>query len=176
MKTTSTIFLALALLLFSQAAFAQKRGPSTAKERARVVELVHKLQADPVDPQLRSERDWALRWLLEVPDITVTMCADLLKPVLGSKYKYELDLIAFNTLASAAFVIKNPGANLFAVNKSALESTLAAYQAILKANREANLKGLDVLVQMMINGELDKFVQRATDDCSSGDKRARLSP
>jgi carboxypeptidase Q len=168
--------LGFALLFSTLAALAQTRGPSTPEERARVVALVEKLQSNPIDPQLQSERQWALRWLIEVPDVSVTMCSDLLKPVLGSKYKYEPDLIAFHTLASAAFVIKNPGANLFTVNKAALESTLAAYQAILQAKPKATLKGMDALVQMKINGELDKFVQRATDSCSSGDQRASVRP
>jgi carboxypeptidase Q len=176
MRRLVGVLLSFMLLLSGLAASAESRGPSTPEERARVVALVQKLQSNPIDPQLRSEREWALRWLIDVPDVSVTMCADLLKPVLGTKYKYEMDLIAFNTLASAAFVIENPGANLFAVNKAALESTIAAYQAILRAEPKATLNGMDALVQMKINGELDKFVQRATDDCSSGDMRARLSP
>jgi len=176
MKTASTILLGLTLLMFSPPAFAQKRGPSTAEERARVVELVQKLQVDPINPQLRSEREWALRWLIEVPDITVTICGDLLRPVLGTKYKYEPDLVTFNTLAAAAFIIQNPGADSFAVNKASLDSTLAAYQAILKTKPKAVLKGLDDLLQLKKNGELDKFVHAATESCANGSKQASLRP
>jgi hypothetical protein len=172
MKNIYAVLLALALFISGQAASGQNRGPSTAEERARVIQLVQKLQADPIDPRTKSDREWALQWLIEVPDVNVTICPDLLTPVLGTKYKYRLDLVVFNTLASAAFVIQNPGANLFSVNKAALERTLVAYQSILKANPKATLQGLDDLVEMKKNAGLDKFVQRATEECSSGAQRA----
>jgi hypothetical protein len=175
MKNITTVLLALVLFVSGQGAFAE-RGPSTAEDRARVVQLVQKLQANPIDPRLTSDREWALQWLIEVPDVNVTICPDLLAPVLGTQYRYRSDLIVFNTLASAVFVIQNPGANLFRVNQAALERTLAAYQSILKARPTATLQGLDDLVEMKNNGGLDKYVQSATENCTRGAQRASFGP
>jgi hypothetical protein len=52
--------------------------PSTAEERARAIEVTKKIQAEPLNPRYRSDRDWLLLWIEKIPDITVPICQDLL--------------------------------------------------------------------------------------------------
>ena len=80
--------------------------PSTPKERTRLVSLTQKLEANPLDPGLRSERKWAIEWLIRVPDIHVTLCPSILGDYL--KYKYADEITAQLILAEARFSIQNP--------------------------------------------------------------------
>ena len=64
------VFLLPAVALISTLARAQQRGPSTPEERARPVQTAKALQSDPVAPNLQEDREWLLKWLIEVPDIS----------------------------------------------------------------------------------------------------------
>ena len=50
---------------------AEERGPSTAEERAKVIEITHKLESDPLNPQADEWRVWLAKWIDEVPDVVV---------------------------------------------------------------------------------------------------------
>jgi hypothetical protein len=60
----------------------EKRGPSTPEERARFVEITHKLEASPLDKSLIPDREWALRWLIDVPDVSVKVSSDAYQAIL----------------------------------------------------------------------------------------------
>jgi len=55
----SPIFLLLVQMMLGQNS--TSRGPSTAAERTRFVEITHKLENDPLDHSLDQDRDWAMR-------------------------------------------------------------------------------------------------------------------
>ena len=78
-----------ALLVFSAVCVAgqrqEQRGPSTPEERSRFVSIAHKFEANPLDPALAKDREWAILWLIQVPDLHVKMCTDLL----GAAYNKE---------------------------------------------------------------------------------------
>jgi hypothetical protein len=61
--------------VFSTQAGAQQRGPSTPEERARAVQTAKSLQSDPLAPNVQEDREWLVKWLIEVPDISVKMWA-----------------------------------------------------------------------------------------------------
>jgi len=164
MTGATLILLSLVLLPAVQA----QRGPSTPEERKRMVDVVHKLQADPLNPRLHGDEQWALKWVEDVPDITVTVCPELLSPVLASSYRYKRDLALFSMLAAASFIIQNPdkAANTFEVNKGSLEMTLDAYRAILRTQPGAKSSGMDDLERRRLAGSLDNFVRHATESCT----------
>src|SRR5262249_35079023 len=62
----ATLFLSMPGLGHGQA----KRGPSTPEERTRFVAIAQKLEQSPLNAGLRPEREWALLWLIQVPDVT----------------------------------------------------------------------------------------------------------
>src|ERR1041384_6200285 len=55
-----------------------KHPPSTAAERQRFLALTRKLEQNPLDKSLYSEKTWAKKWLEDIPDINVNICAPIL--------------------------------------------------------------------------------------------------
>jgi hypothetical protein len=137
--------------------FAQS--PSTPEDRNRLITLTHKLESNPLDPSLRPEREWAIKWLIEVPDIHVGMCPSILGDY--QKYKYSAEITTQLMLESAEFVIKNPdqARDRVAQYVAAAEGALKAYGAILQQDPKAKSKALDDLVQKKSAGKLNESIQ-----------------
>ncbi len=164
---------AVSVLLLVSVAFAQQgRGPSTPEERKRVVDLVNKLERDPLNPDLVKEREWAIQWLIDVPDVTVSVCTEVLGPVMKTRYRYKSDLFGLHTLAAASFIIQHPDKanDDVAVNLAATKSVLAAYQAIVTKDPKSRLKELDELKSTRDSGGLEGYVAVAIARCISGPK------
>jgi hypothetical protein len=79
------LFVLAAVEVFSTQAGAQQRGPSTPEERARAVQTAKSLQSDPLAPHVQEDREWLVKWLIEVPDISVKMCTTFLGDLGDSK-------------------------------------------------------------------------------------------
>jgi len=154
------VLFSVTLIVFSTIdSLAQK--PSTPEERARVVSIAQKLEANPLDPSLKSEREWAMKWLIEVPDIRVGMCPSLLGDY--HKYKYSSEITTQILLTSAKFSIENPDqANDAAAQYIAgAESALKAYTAILQQDAKAKSKPLDDDLEKQSQGKLKEFLRDA---------------
>jgi hypothetical protein len=164
---------ALLAVLFSGAcanAQEQSRGPSTPQERAREVAITRKLEAAPLDQSLNPDAQWAITWLIQVPDIDIKLCTSAMGDFLNSKYKYAPRITAQFTLASAAFIIEHPNKkdDRVAQYVAGVESALKAYQAILKSEPDAKSKALDQLLQKQSDQKLEDFVRsQAAKDCKS---------
>src|SRR5215472_262723 len=159
-----TVWACLAVLVASLLAVAQnQRGPSTAEERARYVAIAQKLERAPLDPELRPEREWALRWLIEVPDINVSVCTAPLGEFMKKKYKYSPEVVTQLTFASGQFIIEHPeqAKDATAQYVAGVEGALRAYQSILKVKPEAKSRELDELFQKQTQGTLAEFVRDA---------------
>ncbi|HSY93263.1 MAG TPA: hypothetical protein VK812_18010 [Candidatus Binatus sp.] len=152
---------AMIALLCAAASAAFGQAPSTPEERTRLVTLTHKLESNPLDPKLRSEREWAIKWLIEVPDIHVGMCPTILGDY--HKYKYSSEITTQLMLAGAEFAIENPdqAKDQSAQYVAAAESALKAYSAILQQDPKARSKPLDEVVQRQSEGKLKESVQDA---------------
>jgi len=162
---------ALLLAALCGAAGAQQRGPSTPEERARFVQVAHKVEANPLDPALKEDARWALKWITDVPDIEVSLCPAPLGGLIGSHSKYEAALFGDYALALGAFVIEHPdkAKDEAAVNLAGVTSALKAYQAILKQDPKATSAALEELLKKQAKGELGDFVQKATrEQCKEG--------
>ena len=68
-----TLSLTFVLLCFIGSAYAQKRGPSTPEERKKAVEMATFLEANPLAKEAKDVRSALLFFLIEVPDIKVTV-------------------------------------------------------------------------------------------------------
>jgi hypothetical protein len=148
------------------AAAQQGRGPSTAEERARFVEITHKLEKNPLDAGLNDDRDWALRWLIEVPDVHAELCTNVLGTFLKEKkYPYGGEIVRQLTFSGAAFTIENPdkAADRLAQFEAGVEGALKAYSAIVQQKPEAKSKSLEELLQKQSEGKLQDFVREAAD-------------
>lgn len=171
-KTILTmIALLFALSLTASSADAQnKRGPSTLEERAQAVRLTRALEADPLNEKAKDARRWLLGWLSDVPDITVTICPDYLRPIFNSDKNYSPEIFFQMTLSSAAFIIEHPdqAKDDVAVNRAGVEGSLKAYEAIVKAKPKAKSAFLDDLIAKRDKGTLEEYVREiSTTKCKN---------
>ncbi len=145
----------------------QARKPSTPEERARLVQVARAAESDPLGGDAKSQREWALRWLIEVPDVSVKLCGSLLGPVLGSKKNYSSEIFGQMMLSSAAFVIENPDKanDDVAAYTAGVEGAVRAYESILKVKPKARWPSLDDLIAKRSKGELADYVRDAAKHC-----------
>ena len=164
MKTIPAILLTLILLVLSAPA-EDKHAPSTPEERARLIDIAGKLRTDPLNPSLRSDREWATIWLIEIPDVTLKLCSLPWE----SKYKYSGELMAAKMTSMAAFAFQHPERTNddVAVTQAGLEGALEAYKSVLTSNPKAKSKAMEELVATEAKGVLTTFVQQEWTRCNS---------
>ena len=163
----------LILLLLSLVSFAQdeqpKRAPSTKEERQRFLSLTRKLEQDPLDKSLYADKTWAKKWLEDVPDINVNICAPLLfgMEFVAEQNKYTPQLSYQATFGSAAYIIEHPdkAGDMDAQFLAGVESALKSYSAIVKSQPDAKSKSLDALLDKQKQGKLAEFVRTASKGC-----------
>lgn len=161
-------FAVVCLLCFAFVSLVFAQAPSTPEERARLVALAHKLESNPLDPNLRAEREWAIKWLSEVPDIHVSMCPTILGDY--HKYKYFFEITTQLMLAGAEFSIENPDQAKDQVGQylASAQGALKAYGAILQQSPKAKSKALDEVVEQRNAGKLKELIQEsASKNCRS---------
>jgi hypothetical protein len=162
-KLILILTLALLFVVIAQKTPAQERGPSTPEERAKALQIARQLESDPLGKDAKEARSWMLTWLINVPDISVTVCPNYLEPLFGKdkNKNYASDLTLQMTLSSAAFIIEHPdqAKDDVAVNKAGLEGTLRAYEAILKTKPKATWPFLDQLIERRNKGTLEDYVR-----------------
>jgi len=164
-------FILFSSLLVPAAAPAEERGPSTAEERAKVIDLTRKLEIDPLNPQAEEWRVWLAKWIDEVPDIIIPICPPLLPQLLRSNRNYAHELAMQVVYSSAAFIVEHPREQVDqqAVFQAGVDGMLKAYQALLKTKPKARWYFLDSLIDMRDKGELKEYLRKQIDDnCISG--------
>lgn len=171
-----SIILTIVVGLTSQVCLAQKRGPSTPEERAQAVRLTRALEADPLNKDAKSAREWLTLWLVEVPDISVTLCTDYLSGLYEKKKdrdkNYAPEIATQMMFSSAAFMIEHPdqATDDIAVNKAGLEGSLKAYEAILQAKPKVQWAFLDDLIAKRDKGTLEDYVREIKTKKCKGSK------
>jgi len=167
-KQSLTLCLFPVLLLAIPTFAQQNRGPSTPEERAKAVQFAHDLESDPFGSQAKSEREWLLRWLIEIPDITVDVCPRLLGREIPDKKKHGPEILAQLTFSQAAFVIENPdkAKDKTAVYAAGVAGALKVYEIALKKYPKDQVKGLDEVLARRDKGELQKHVEEAMQYCT----------
>ncbi|SRR6266545_3821626 len=157
----------VAVLLTLGTASAQERGPSTPEERATAVKLARLLETDPLGPQAKDARQWLTVWLIEVPDITVSMC-DLLDAPHSAK-KYSAEITTQTLYSGATFIIEHPDStnDQSAVYRAGLEGALKAYEAIRQQKPKYVWPLLDELRHQRDSGALQEFVEAAVRKCAA---------
>ena len=160
--TRISLFAALALMLAVDPLPAQTRTASTPEDRSKAVRLTRALEADPLNSDAKEHRNWLVRWLIDVPDITVTLCGNLLGPLLASKKNYSAEIFTQMGPSSAAFIIEHPDQanDRVAVLAAGLDGALKTYESILKAKPKARWPFLDDLIQKRAQGQLIEHVRQ----------------
>jgi len=152
--------IAACLLMISIHAVAASRGPSTPAERKQALEYIRHFEADPLNPGLKPEIQWVVKWTMEVPDIRLDLCTSFYKlPKAQAKDGQILfDAMVF---AQTAFVLENPDRqdNGPAQVEAGVEGVLRTYEVLLKANANDREPYLDKLIKKRDEGSLKEFVK-----------------
>jgi hypothetical protein len=157
----------LVFVLLALSATAQDRGPSTEKERAQAVRLTRALETDPLNPQSSNARMWLTTWIASVPDITVSLCGEFVKPLMSAKKNYASEIFAQSMFSSAAFVIEHPAQKDDEEAKylAGLEGSLRMYESIRKAKPKVSWPLLDELIVKRDAGQLAEYVHEKMAKC-----------
>ena len=183
MKAQSIRATAIATLLlglfFVRATCAQQqqtppphRGPSTAEERTRVVKIAHALESDPLAKDAKDNREWVIQWIIDIPDITVTVCNDYFGQLPKATRGHIREIVNQMVISSAAFMIEHPdrAKDDQAVAMAGLLGALKVYQSILKQDPDARWPYVDKVVQMRDQGKLDDFVTDTRRKCAQDEE------
>jgi hypothetical protein len=168
-RKMSAIIVGCTLLLAPIAANAADRGPSTPEERKQALEYIHDFEANPLGPNATQEREWVIKWIILVPDLTVHACIILDKQPKGDK-KDSVAIFGGQVMAQTAFILENPDKKgvLLAEYQAGIEGALHVYELLLKANPKDRQPYLDDLVQRRDAGTLAEFVkERAAVACKN---------
>jgi hypothetical protein len=158
---------ALALPSFARAqSQAPKRGPSTATERKRVLEITHRLEQQPFGKGADSDRVWLMQWIDEVPDVNIRYCPGPLYGLVEAGHDGRA-LWVQSLFGMAAFAIERPkdAEDWVKAQVAGLQSALAAYQAAVKADPKARHPALDRLVAARKAGTLAQIVREEMVAC-----------
>ena len=142
--------------------------PSRPEDRQRFVSVTAALEKTPLDAALADDREWALAWVAEAPDVTVTLCGDALGGILESKYPYRSQILFQDMFGMAAFVIGHPESanDLNAQQLAGIQGALAAYRSILRDKPQPRSRELDKLLETEAAGKLPDFARTAWTRCS----------
>jgi len=146
----------------------QAQAPSTREERAKVVGLTRSLERDPFDADAPATRQWLEEWIIEVPDIRVYACDELLGSGLGDKYPYAREVLLQPMFSAVAFAIEHQGRarDEIAQYHAGVEGALRVYEALLKSKPDARSAFLDALLAERDHGELvDHIAKLANEKC-----------
>lgn len=149
---------------------AQERGPSTAGERRRVVELTTSLESDPLGKNAKDYRRELLVFLTQVPDINVMLCTAVLGDSKKIKGDYSAELVGQQIYSQAKFIIEHPdqAKDEYQVYLAGVEGTLRAYAAIKQAKPKVKIEGFEQLLARQQEGKLGEFVKSAMSGCKAG--------
>jgi len=161
----------LSALYFASAAFAQtQRGPSTPEERARALQVARELRTDPASPSTRSDREWFVKWLIEVPDISIPLCSEMLGGTLDPKDPKRGALVAAMMAGETSFVIENPAKtkDKDAIYIAGAEAMLDAYKAMRAKDSTFVAGQLDEFEKARSEGRLEDAVRSKAKKCKRG--------
>ena len=149
--------------------FAQRRGPSTPEERKRAVEIATLLENDPLNKDEKALSRELLIWLIEVPDIHVKICTNVLGDYKKIKGDYSPTITAQLTFSEAKFIIEHPeqASDDYQVYLAGTEGVLRTYQNIKLAKPKVKMEPLEQLLVKQQAGQLPDFVKSAMDGCKA---------
>jgi hypothetical protein len=155
LHTVLLLIFALSAVLLAQSS----RGPSTAEERQRAVTLANSMESNPLGAD-KKEQQWLLRWLIEVPDISISVCSATMPWEKNYKYAGELMSIEMSSMAKTAIEHPEKSSDKAAVGLAGLESAMKAYSKILEANPSAHSKKMDEMLKLQAAGTLGEYVTK----------------
>ena len=143
---------------------AKMRGPSTAEERAQALEYAQSLEQHPLAKDSLEKRMWLTEWLVQIPDVTVSIPPKELKALksldkVNDTYSNQLRMQVI--YSQAAFQLQHPEEkSAVTIQAAGLAGTLRAYRAIQQFDPSARYPLLDNLMSLEKQGKLEWYVQK----------------
>ncbi|HZH31704.1 MAG TPA: hypothetical protein VEY11_13155 [Pyrinomonadaceae bacterium] len=168
-KLNAALFVLLLASLCQSSLSAQERGPSTEQERRRAVELATSLENEPLGKNAKDYRRELFLFLVQVPDINVTLCTNVLGDPKKIKGDYSAEISGQQIFSQARFIIQNPelANDQHQVYLAGVEGTLRAYTALKQAKPKVKIEGFELLLTKQQAGHLSEFVKSAMSGCKS---------
>src|SRR5260370_629036 len=143
--------------------FAQNRGPSTSEERKRAVEITTLLENDPFNKDAKTLTSELVFFLVQVPDIHVHLCSDVLGDYKKIKGEYSPIIVSQLTFSQGRFVIEHPeqADDRYLESLAGVEGVLRTYQNINRPKPKATIAGLDHLLPKQHPWQSAAFVNPA---------------
>jgi len=165
MKKFTIILTLIFIAVGAQTGFGQTNQTSNKELLIKATQL---LEAQPFVEKAKDFRGWAMRYIIETDDVSVTICTGTLTSIMDKKNKYSDELLAQYTMGMAAFKLSSPdkAKDQNAAQLAGMESMLKAYENIIKEKPKAKFQAIDDLVAKRDKGELKKFVEDAK--CGEG--------
>lgn len=153
-----------------RASQAQDRGPSTPEERRRAVEIATLLENDPLNKDAKTLSRELLIFLIQVPDIHVHLCTNVLGDYKKIKGDYAPTITTQLTFSQAKFVIEHPDQanDEYQEYLAGVEGVLRTYENIKRAKPKVKIDPLEDLLVKQQAGQLGDFVKTAMAGCKSG--------
>lgn len=154
--------------VFAAPALAQGgRGPSTAEENARIVQLAAAADKDPIAVMTSADGRWFEKWADDVPDYHFGPDDGAFWMMNGAaKGDLKRVLRFHHTLSTAAFQVQHKisdprasKAQLEAKTLAGVEGLLRAYESLLAKRPENRSDQLDQAIVLRNKGELAAFVK-----------------
>ena len=167
------------LVVLAGFAMADQRGPSTPAERQRALDVIQKLEADPMNPSLANDRDWINEWVFAAPDVHVVLCTAIIKPLLDeSNSDPRKALMLQNLLAMAAFEIKSPerAKDNTQMQLAGAEGMLKAYSNITRRMPSYKSEFMESLRAKQESGKLESYVREGTAECRAHGQGTAMKP
>jgi hypothetical protein len=165
MKKLAIIFALFIVGLSTQTGFGQATKSS---DKETLIKAAQILEAQPFQDKAKDFRTWAMRYVIETDDVSITICSQMFSAVMDKKNKYADELLAQYSIGMAAFKLSNSDTakDENSAQLAGMESMLKAYENMLKEKPKAKFQALDNLISMRNKGELKKFIEDAK--CSEG--------
>ncbi len=161
MRKALVALLGSILVVGSAAAQTSDAAPSTPQERKEITELAKKLEQNPLDRSLTKDTRRLFQRIIDVPDITVTLCNAVMPWLRDEDYKYAPELSVTYTFGAAAYAIENPAADPGAVSWAGLESALRGYPNMIKKDPKAKSRMMERALDERDMGTLEPRVKDA---------------
>jgi hypothetical protein len=148
-------------------ALASAATPASPETRAEMISRIDALEKRPYDPAARDARGTVMTWLIDAPDVSVTICSALLGD-LDELDKDGGELFATQLpFSEARFILENPSKadDELAVHVAGVEGMLRTYANMKASKPDLKIRHLEKLLKVQIEGKLDAFVKDAMEKC-----------
>ena len=160
------VIVVLVVVMALDAAWAEPR-KSTPKERQRIVNLSKQYEKNILAPEAKKLASEVFEWWVEVPDVTLNWCSDLLTDEMPQDHDLAGAVLLQGLVAAGVFVLEHPkqASDDRATWIAGLEGVVRAYQNLLELDRGHRDAFLDKLVEIESAGKLGEYVDTHSDEC-----------